>query len=440
MSNRQSATNHPGMESVSAGKPSPESSRGVFRYVRDQLTCEDVPLARIAERFGTPVYTYGGGAILANFHRLAQSLQPIDGLACYSVKANSSLAILKLLAEAGSGFDIVSGGELVRVRRAGAAPERVVFSGVGKTSEEIDAALDAGILMLNVESAGELELIESRARHRGARRAPVSIRINPDVEADTHPYISTGRTIHKFGVPKAEAVALYRRAAASSYLEVRGVACHIGSQILDLEPFLRAADEVLELAVTLRSERIRTEFLDLGGGFGIPYNDEPSFDFEHLFAALGSRFRRSGFRLILEPGRSVVGSAGVLLTRVLYVKENQEKRFIVVDGGMNDLLRPALYGSYHEILPLERSGGPSRPADVVGPLCETGDFLARGRDLPELRPGDLLAVLDAGAYGYVLASNYNSRQRPPEVLVEGGEARLIRRRESVDDFIAGELI
>jgi diaminopimelate decarboxylase len=290
-----------------------------------------------------------------------------------------------------------------------------------------------------VESAGELEMVESRARHRGTGRAPISLRVNPDVEADTHPYISTGRAIHKFGVPKNEAPALYRRAAASPYLEVRGLACHIGSQILDVDPFLRAADEILGLARELGSTGIKVEFLDLGGGFGISYGSEDPFEFERFFAALGLRFRGGGFRPILEPGRSVVGNAGCLLVRVLYIKENDEKRFIVVDGGMNDLLRPALYGSYHEMRPLERRQGPLRQADVVGPLCETGDFLARDREMPELRPGDLVAVLDAGAYGYVLASNYNSRPRPAEVLVSGPDARLVRRRETPEDLMAGEL-
>jgi diaminopimelate decarboxylase len=408
-----------------------------FQYRQESLYCEDAALERIAERFGTPAYVYGGGAILANFRRLARPLEAMDGIACYSVKANSSLAILKLLADSGAGFDVVSGGELARVKRAGAEAGRVVFSGVGKTAEEIDAALEAGILMLNVESAGELEVVESRARQRGGGRAPVSIRVNPDVEADTHPYISTGRAIHKFGVPKNEAPALYQRAAASPYLEIRGLACHIGSQILEVDPFLRAADEILALARELGSKGI--QFLDLGGGFGISYGTEKPFEFELFFAALDSRFRGSGFRPILEPGRSVVGNAGCLLVRVLYIKESGPKRFIVVDGGMNDLLRPALYGSHHEIWPVERRAGPLRPADVVGPLCETGDFLARKREMPELSPGDLLAVLDVGAYGYVLASNYNSRPRPAEVLVEGGALRLIRRRETFDDLMAGEL-
>jgi len=410
-----------------------------FQYRQESLYCEDATLRGIAERFGTPAYVYSAGAILANFRRLAQPLAALEGIAGYSVKANSSLAVLKLLAGAGAGFDVVSGGELALVRCAGAKAGQVVFSGVGKTTEEIDAALAAGILMLNVESAGELELVESRARQRGGEQAPVSIRVNPDVEADTHPYISTGRAIHKFGVPKSEAPALYERAAASACLEVRGLACHIGSQILEVDPFLRAADELLGLARELGSKGIRLEFLDLGGGFGISYGREKPFEFERLFAALGSRFRGSGFRPILEPGRSVVGNAGCLLVRVLYIKENKQKRFIVVDGGMNDLLRPALYGSHHEIWPVERNEGPLRTADVVGPLCETGDFLARKREMPEIMPGDLLAVLDAGAYGYVLASNYNSRPRPAEVLVEGGVPRLIRRRETFDDLMAGEL-
>jgi len=412
---------------------------GAFHYRSDTLCCEHVELARVAGAFGTPVYVYSRDRILTNFRRIAEPLAGLNGLACYSVKANSNLAILALLAQARSGFDIVSGGELTRVLRAGAEPGRVVFSGVGKTSDEIDAALAAGVLMLNIESAGELDAVESRARCRGGGRAPVSIRINPDVETDTHPYISTGRTIHKFGVPRADALELYRRAARSPHLEVRGIACHIGSQILDVGPFLRAVDEVLALARDLGSERIATEYLDLGGGFGIPYREERPFEFSGFFAELERRFRGEGFRPLLEPGRSVIGDAGVLLVRVLYVKETESKRFIVVDGGMNDLLRPALYGSYHEILPLERRDGSRRAADVVGPLCETGDFLARDRELGEFRPGDLLAVLGSGAYGFVLASNYNSRPKPAEVLIEGAEPRLIRRRETTDELVAAEI-
>lgn len=410
-----------------------------FSYRSEALYCEDAELAHVADRFGTPVYVYSRERILANFGSIAGPLAKLDGIACYSVKANSNLGILRLLAGLGSGFDIVSGGELARVRTAGADLGRVVFSGVGKTVDEIDAALASGVLMLNVESGAELELIEARARHRAAGPAPVSLRINPDVEADTHPYISTGRMIHKFGVPKSEAPALYRRAARSVQLRVRGVACHIGSQILDVGPFLRATDEVIALARDLRSEGIAVEFLDLGGGFGIAYEEERPFDFAPFFAELRARFCGSGFRPILEPGRSVVGDAGVLLVRVLYVKETGRKRFVVVDGGMNDLLRPALYGSHHEILPVRGGKEPSRTADVVGPLCETGDFLARDRALAEVKPGDLLAVFDAGAYGFALASNYNSRPRPAEVLIDRETMRVIRRRESMDDMVAAEL-
>jgi len=412
---------------------------GAFEYHLNELACEGVPLGRIAERFGTPSYVYSQPAILSNFRRVARPLESMGGLACYSVKANSNLAILRLLAGAGAGFDVVSGGELARVQRTSVAAQRIVFSGVGKTLEEVDAALDAGILMLNVESEGEFDLVERQARQRGAARAPVAIRVNPDVEAETHPYISTGRTIHKFGVPKEDALALYERAAASPHLEVRGLACHIGSQILDVGPFVRAADEVLALAAELRLRGMSPEFIDLGGGHGMPYNGEEPFAFDRLFEALRNRFADSGFRLILEPGRSVVGDAGVLLMRVLYIKEREHKRFVVVDGGMNDLIRPALYGSYHEIVPVERHTGLTQLADVVGPLCETGDFLARDRQMPELKSGDLLALLGAGAYGYVLASNYNSRPRPAEILVEGDEVCLIRRRESLDDLMAGEV-
>ncbi|HEV2424776.1 MAG TPA: diaminopimelate decarboxylase [Terriglobia bacterium] len=411
---------------------------GALHYRSSMLCCDDVELARVAEEFGTPAYVYSRNRIFSNFERIAGPLGRLNGLACYSVKANSNLAILKLLAASGAGFDIVSGGELARVLRAGADPARVVFSGVGKTADEIDAALAAGVLMLNVESAGELDVIESRARHRGSGRAPVSLRINPDVEADTHPYISTGQTIHKFGVPKAEALDLYRRAARSAYLQVRGVACHIGSQILEHDPFLRAVDEVLALTRDLSSEGIVVEFLDLGGGFGIRYHDEQPFAFDRFFAELERRFYGKAFRPLLEPGRSVIGDAGLLLVRVLYVKETESKRFVVVDGGMNDLLRPALYGSYHEILPVKQHDGPRSAADVVGPLCETGDFLARDRVVGDFKPGELLAIANAGAYGYVLASNYNSRPRPAEVLIEGNDLRLIRRRESVDDLMAAE--
>ncbi len=408
-----------------------------FAYVQNRLHAEGVPLAAVAERYGTPAYVYSRGAILENFRRLEVGLAGAPSLVCYSVKANSNLRILSLLREAGAGFDIVSGGELARVGRAGAAPDRVVFSGVGKTADEMDAALAAGLLMFNVESDGELELIEARAAAAG-KTAPIAIRVNPDVEAETHPYISTGRFIHKFGVPKDAALSLYRLAARSKNLRVRGIACHIGSQILQIEPFLKALDEILEVAAGLSAEGIEIEWLDLGGGYGIRYRNEEPIEMTRLIAELKRRIAGAPYRLILEPGRAIVGNAGILLTRVLYVKRNGQKKFIVVDSGMNDLLRPALYGSEHQVWPVIQRPGPAASADVVGPLCETGDFLARDRELAPLQPGDLLAVMTTGAYGFALSSNYNSRPRPAEVLVSGTETEVIRARERLESLMSGE--
>jgi diaminopimelate decarboxylase len=408
-----------------------------FRYLSDQLHCEAFSLNAVAEGFGTPTYIYSRAAILANYHRLIEGLGRIPSLICYSVKANSHLRILSLLREAGAGFDIVSGGELGRVLRVGAAPDRVVFSGVGKTAEEIDAGLAAGILMFNVESAGELDLLESRAQALG-KRADFSVRVNPDVVAETHPYISTGQIVHKFGVPKEDAAELYLRAARSEWLRARGVACHIGSQILEVEPFLKALDEILSVARALKPAGIEVEFLDLGGGYGIRYAAEQPLALDRLAEGIATRLQGTPFRLIVEPGRAIVGDAGALLARVLFVKRSQQKNFIVVDAGMNDLMRPTLYGSYHEIVPVERRSREKLTADVVGPLCETGDFLAQDRAIPDVEPGDLLAILTVGAYGYVLASNYNTRPRPAEVLVDGEKVELIRPRERLEDLMARE--
>jgi len=412
-------------------------TKGAFDYREGEVFCEEVGLASLVERFGTPAYIYSQRAILDNYGRLRGTLTRIPGMICYSVKANSHLRILNLLRQSGAGFDVVSGGELARALRAGADPATIVFSGVGKTQDEIDAGLAAGILMFNVESAGELEVIESRARAL-QKTGHVSIRVNPDVEAATHPYISTGQMIHKFGVPKAEAPGLYRRAAQSSHLKVTGVACHIGSQILEVEPFWTALDEILAVARQLAAEGIDIAVLDLGGGYGISYGPEQPLDMKRLEEGLEERLHAASMRLILEPGRALVGNAGALLTRVLYVKRNQRKNFVVVDAGMNDLMRPALYGSYHEIVPVRRGTEERLLADIVGPLCESGDFLARDRDMPDVQSGDLLAVLTAGAYGFVLSSNYNTRPRPAEILVNGMEAELIRPRETVDDLMAGE--
>jgi diaminopimelate decarboxylase len=396
-------------------------------------------LATIAERFGTPAYVYSQSTILRNYERVCGAMAGIPGLICYSVKANSHLRILSLLRQAGAGFDVVSGGELTRALRAGAAAHTIVYSGVGKTREEIDAGLAAGIMMFNVESAGELAVIESRARTLD-KVGRISIRVNPDVEADTHPYISTGQMIHKFGVPKEEAPELYRRAARSPHLQVRGVACHIGSQILEVEPFWKALDEILDVARQLAAEGIAVEVLDLGGGYGISYGAEQPLDIERMARGLDERVRQASMRLVLEPGRALVGDAGVLVIRVLYVKQNQRKNFVVVDAGMNDLMRPTLYGSYHEIVPVQDRAAERLQADVVGPICESGDFFAQDRDMPDVQPGDLLAVLTTGAYGFVLSSNYNTRPRPAEVLVYGAGAELIRARETVENLMAGERI
>jgi diaminopimelate decarboxylase len=410
---------------------------GFFNYRSGHLVCDEARLDSIATRFGTPAYVYSRAAILGNFERLQQGLTQIPTLICYAVKANSHLKVMNLLREAGAGFDIVSGGELERVRKVGADPGRVVYSGVGKTEAEIDAGIEAGILMFNVESAGELDLIEARARHLG-KRTNISLRINPDVHADTHPYIATGEMIHKFGVPKQEVIGLYRRAAASAHLKVRGIACHIGSQILDVEPFLEALEEIKSMADALGREGIAVEYLDLGGGIGIRYADEKPLDVARLTGELVTRLKGTPYRLVLEPGRALVAEAGLLLARVLYVKRSEKKNFIVLDAGMNDLMRPTLYGSHHEIIPVEQRTTKTFRADVVGPICETGDFLAQNREMPDVQPGELVAIMTVGAYGFVLTSNYNSRPRSAEVLVSGDQVELIRPRERVEDLMAGE--
>jgi diaminopimelate decarboxylase len=413
------------------------SSNPCVEYRSGTLFCEEVPLSSVAEKFGTPAYVYSQTAIQKNFQAIQSELTRFPSLVCYSIKANSNLSVLRLLRDSGAGFDVVSGGELTRALKISANPSTIVFSGVGKTQAEIDSALHADILMFNVESAGEMELIRSRAHSLG-RRARISIRINPDVKAVTHPYISTGQTIHKFGVPKDEAPALYRLAIAAPEFEVCGIACHIGSQILDVDPFIEAFEDIKGLADNLRAEGAPLRLLDLGGGFGIRYADEAPLDFSKLTQMLQTRIQQTPYRLVVEPGRSIVGNAGLLVTRVLFVKRNERKNFIVVDSGMNDLMRPALYGSFHEILPLRQVLNARLLADVVGPICETGDFLAQDRELPEVLPGDLLAILTTGAYGYALASNYNTRPRPAEVMVHGKSASLIRPRETVEDLMRGE--
>jgi len=409
-----------------------------FLYRRGRLYCEGVAVEQIAASAGTPVYIYSRAVMERNFRRYDRAFRGRPHTICYSVKANSNLALLKLLAGLGGGFDIVSGGELHRVLAAGGDPGRVVFSGVGKTAAEIEAALRAGILLFNAESAGELSLLARLARKTG-RKAPAALRVNPDVGAGAHPYISTGLRRHKFGVDVNHAEALYLKAARARWLQIAGVSCHIGSQILALEPFLEALEKLLDLAERLRRHGLAIRYLDVGGGLGVSYHSgEAGPD----IAEYGRRIRRildsaggERYHLLLEPGRSIVAEAGILLARVLYIKRGAAKRFIVVDAAMNDLLRPALYGSYHEVRPAANHRRRQIEADVVGPICESGDFLARDRRLPEVRPGELLAVFTTGAYGAALGSNYNSRLRAPEVLVEGDKFRIIRERESYEDLV-----
>jgi diaminopimelate decarboxylase len=406
---------------------------------RDQtLYLEDTPLADIARREGTPSYVYSRAAILDRFQAYDRAFDGVPHKVCYAVKANSNLSILRLLAEAGAGFDIVSGGELFRVLKAGADPETIIFSGVGKTSQEIDYALEQHIKSFNCESEPELALIDSLAARRGIQ-ARVALRVNPDVDAATHPYISTGLRDHKFGIDIASAEAVYERARALQNLALEGVSCHIGSQITDIAPLLEVFDKMIALVERLRERGLPIRSLDLGGGLGVAYkpaDKTPSIC--EFIQAMCRRTAGHGLEILIEPGRSIVAEAGVLLTRVLYRKSNGEREFVIVDAAMNDLIRPALYQSHHEIVPLRNSPGNAIVADVVGPVCESGDFLARARALPNVLPGDLLAVCTAGAYGFVASSNYNSRPRPPEILVEGSGYRVIRRREKYDDLVRGE--
>ena len=407
----------------------------MFSYSQNDLYCEQVALADLAHRVGTPAYVYSSQEILANYRAYDEAFGDLPHSVCYAVKANSSLAVLGLLAKAGAGFDIVSGGELFRVLQAGGDPSKVVFSGVGKTAGEVEYALASGIHSFNCESEAELALIDAMAARRGVK-AGFSIRVNPDVDASTHPYISTGLSEHKFGIAMSEALAVYERARGFKNLRAEGVSCHIGSQILDPAPILEAVDKLLALVAALGIRH-----LDLGGGLGIAYRDsEKAPAIREFIESLRARLGARGLRVMVEPGRSIVGPAGVLLTRVLYRKKNGPKEFVVVDAAMNDLIRPSLYDAHHEIIPVRKNALPPVTADVVGPICETGDFLARGRQMANVMPGDFLAVCAAGAYGFVLSSNYNSRPRAAEVLVEGAAYRVIRRRETFEDLVRGETV
>jgi diaminopimelate decarboxylase len=401
-----------------------------------RLHLEGVALDTLAERFGTPLYVYSRQALESAYQAYAEAFAETPHLICYAVKANSSLAILNLFARLGAGFDIVSGGELARVLAAGGDPAKVVFSGVGKTADEMRAALKAGILCFNVESASELHRLDRVAGELG-QVAPVSFRVNPDVDAKTHPYISTGLKENKFGVPIADARALYHLAASLPNLKITGIDCHIGSQLIDLSPLVDAADRVLALVDALAAEGIVLHHIDLGGGVGIRYRDETPPDLAAYGRVLAQKFAGRREKLLLEPGRSLVGNAGLLLTRVEYLKPGEDKNFAIVDAAMNDLMRPALYEAYHQTVAVNERNTPSQRYDIVGPICETGDFLGFARDLA-IEEGDLLALLSAGAYGMSMASNYNSRPRAAEILVDKNEIYLIRERESHAQLMAGE--
>ena len=411
-----------------------------------ELHCDQMPLTNLAERFGTPLYVYSASTIRERIRVFERAFRKVPHTVCYSVKANSNLSILRLLARTGCGFDVVSGGEMERVLRVSrSAAKKVVFSGVGKTRDEMRAALNAGVLLFNVESQSELWTLAECAGQT-KKKASIALRVNPDVPAETHPYISTGLHQHKFGIPIEEARLLYAEASEAKSLQIAGVSVHIGSQITDVKPFAATMERVAELTRALRADGHSIQYIDAGGGLGIAYENHGLPGFAEQVAAyadaLLTPLKGLKVHLLLEPGRSIVGPAGALITRLLYKKTNGKKKFLVVDAAMNDLLRPSLYRAYHEIVRVRTGASGEEPhetVDVVGPICETGDFFARDRDLPIAQEGDLLALLDTGAYGMVLASNYNTRPRPAEILVDGKSVKVIRRRETIADLIRGEI-
>jgi len=409
-----------------------------FLYRDGVLHAEDVALPELAARFGTPCYVYSRATIERHWRAFDDAFTGQPHLVCYAVKANSNLGVLSVLARLGSGFDIVSVGELERVLRAGGQADRVVFSGVGKREDEMRRALEAGIRCFNVESEAELDQLDRVAGSMG-RRAPVSLRVNPDVDAKTHPYISTGLKENKFGIPIDAAPALYARAAGMTNVDIVGVDCHIGSQLTEVAPFVDALDRVLALVDTLAAQDITIRHLDIGGGLGIRYHDETPPEPADYAAAMHQRLADRDLEILMEPGRAIVGNAGVLLTRVEYLKPTPAKHFAVVDAAMNDLLRPSLYSAWQDIVPVQPRDGGAEHYDIVGPVCETGDFLGKDRELT-LAAGDLLAVRSAGAYGFSMSSNYNSRPRAAEVMVDGAEAHLVRARETLDQLMAGEAV
>jgi diaminopimelate decarboxylase len=409
-----------------------------FEYKDGDLYCEEVPIAVLADRVGTPFYLYSYRTLVRHFEAFDSAFEKVRHLVCYSVKANSNVALLRIFVNLGAGLDVVSGGELFRGLKSGADPRKVVFSGVGKTEEEIEYALNSGILMFNVESSQELRRLDETAGRMGMK-APVAIRVNPDIDPKTHPYISTGLRENKFGIDFNRSMEEYLFAKGLPHLDIIGVDCHIGSQLIEIQPFIDALRRLKELVRALGERGIGIQYLDLGGGLGITYKDEvPPHPTEYA-EAIVEEVSDLDYTLIFEPGRVIVGNAGVLVSRVLYTKETGEKNFVIIDAGMNDLIRPSLYGSFQGILPVVK-GEEEIVADVVGPICESGDFVAKNRKMPRFNQGDLVAVMSAGAYGFSMSSNYNSRPRVCEVLVRGDQFHLIRERESYDDLIRGETI
>ncbi len=411
-----------------------------FHYQHDALYCEDIPLERLAKEFGTPSYIYSHTTLTRHFRAFDQAFASVPHIVAFAMKANSNLAVLRLMASEGSGADIVSGGELFRALKAGIPPNKIVFAGVGKDHEEIKYALESNILLFNVESSAELHAINEVARQIG-KQAPVALRINPDIDPKTHPYISTGMKKSKFGIAADRAIEEFQQATTLSHIKVIGVHAHIGSQLTQISPFVDSLKKVLGLVETLKSKDIPIKYLNIGGGLGITYSNEAPPHPRELAEAISPMLRETRCEVIMEPGRVIVGNAGILLTRVLYIKDTGTKKFAIVDAAMNDLLRPSLYDAHHDIWPVQPiPNAPEHVYDVVGPICESGDFLAKDRRMPAVKQGDLLAVMSAGAYAFTMASNYNSRPRVPEILVKEGESFVVRERETFDDLIRGEHI
>jgi diaminopimelate decarboxylase len=410
-----------------------------FQYKDQQLYCEEIPIAEIAENVGTPFYLYSYRTLVRHFTVFQQAFDRFPHVVCYSAKANSNVALIRLFAGLGGGVDVVSGGELYRALKGGADPQKIVFSGVGKRDDEIEYALKSGILMFNVESSQELEAVNAVAGRAG-KKAPIAIRVNPDIDPKTHPYISTGLKKNKFGIDINLAPMAYQLASRLPHLKIIGIDCHVGSQLVEVDPVVQALRKLKQLVGELRKEGMEIRYLDLGGGLGITYEDEEPPQPVEYASSIHEELKGFDCTLILEPGRVIVGNAGILVTQVLYTKENEAKKFVIVDAGMNDLVRPSYYGSYHQIIPVKQQSREEIVADVVGPICESADFLAKDRTMPRLNSGELVAVMSAGAYGFSMSTNYNSRRRVAEVLVRDRRMAIIRRRESYEDLVRGEEI